>query len=264
MIRRPAHAGAYGHAALRAEISWLSNLPPGSRNHALNRAAFNLFQLVAGGELDRSRGDRRARASLRRERPRQGRRLGKRARHHHSQAAAPECGIRDREVRDDRGAASIPGRGDRRILARGRGGTAPHPAGRADRGGQNRDRPRHRRTGAQPKLRLAVSRPPPRNPDPDQQQAARNPARHHPARRPAATARAGAGRQRADAASSRHQGRHDGIARGQARHRRRGPPLSGAYLSRRSSTPIPTRSCSASPPRHAVAMAAASAASSRP
>ena len=27
--------------------------PPGSRNHALNRAAFSLFQLVAGGELDR-------------------------------------------------------------------------------------------------------------------------------------------------------------------------------------------------------------------
>jgi hypothetical protein len=47
-------AGAYGRAALRAEISRLSNLPPGSRNHGLNRAAFSLFQLVAGGELSES------------------------------------------------------------------------------------------------------------------------------------------------------------------------------------------------------------------
>ena len=50
-IQGPCRADAYGRAALRAEVSWLSNLPPGSRNHALNRAAFNLFQLVAGGEL---------------------------------------------------------------------------------------------------------------------------------------------------------------------------------------------------------------------
>ena len=52
MIRRPCDAGAYGYAALDAEISWLSGLVPGCRNHGLNRAAFNLFQLVAGGELD--------------------------------------------------------------------------------------------------------------------------------------------------------------------------------------------------------------------
>ena len=67
---------------------------------------------------------------------------------------------------------------------------------------------------------LAVSRPPSRDHHPDQQQAARNPARRHPARRPTATVRAGAGRERADAASPRHQGRHDGVARGRARHRR--------------------------------------------
>ena len=47
----PCRAGAYGHAALRAEIAALAATPPGRRNHALNRAAFNLFQLVAGGEL---------------------------------------------------------------------------------------------------------------------------------------------------------------------------------------------------------------------
>ena len=51
MIRTPCHADGYGRAALRAEVSWLSNLPPGCRNHGLNRAAFSLFQLVAGGEL---------------------------------------------------------------------------------------------------------------------------------------------------------------------------------------------------------------------
>jgi hypothetical protein len=44
--------GAYGAAALKAEIDELANTPPGSRNHRLNRAAFSLFQLVAGGELD--------------------------------------------------------------------------------------------------------------------------------------------------------------------------------------------------------------------
>ena len=43
--------GAYARAALEAEITALANTLPGSRNHALNRAAFSLFQLVAGGEL---------------------------------------------------------------------------------------------------------------------------------------------------------------------------------------------------------------------
>ena len=50
-IRPPGHAGAYGHAALQVEIAALADTPPGRRNAALNRAAFSLFQLVAGGEL---------------------------------------------------------------------------------------------------------------------------------------------------------------------------------------------------------------------
>jgi hypothetical protein len=54
-IRPPSQSRcAYGQAALQAEIAALSSTVPGSRNHALNRAAFNLFQLVAGGELDES------------------------------------------------------------------------------------------------------------------------------------------------------------------------------------------------------------------
>jgi hypothetical protein len=44
----------YGKAALEYEISALASTPHGQRNHALNRAAFSLFQLVAGGELDES------------------------------------------------------------------------------------------------------------------------------------------------------------------------------------------------------------------
>jgi hypothetical protein len=50
-----AHRGpsdAYGQAALDREIDELAKTPPGSRNHALNRASFSLHQLVAGGELD--------------------------------------------------------------------------------------------------------------------------------------------------------------------------------------------------------------------
>jgi putative DNA primase/helicase len=48
----PCSGGAYGTAALDREINALVNTPPGSRNHALNRASFSLHQLVAGGELD--------------------------------------------------------------------------------------------------------------------------------------------------------------------------------------------------------------------
>jgi hypothetical protein len=44
--------GAYARAALEREIKELANTLPGARNHALNRAAFSLFQLVAGGELN--------------------------------------------------------------------------------------------------------------------------------------------------------------------------------------------------------------------
>lgn len=56
-IRRPCNGsspGAYGAAALENEITALAQTVPGSRNHALNRAAFSLFQLVAGGELEES------------------------------------------------------------------------------------------------------------------------------------------------------------------------------------------------------------------
>lgn len=45
--------GAYGAAALNREALTLANVVTGGRNHALNRAAFNLFQLVAGAELER-------------------------------------------------------------------------------------------------------------------------------------------------------------------------------------------------------------------
>jgi hypothetical protein len=44
--------GAYGKAALEAEIDALALALRGTRNHALNRASFCLHQLVAGGELD--------------------------------------------------------------------------------------------------------------------------------------------------------------------------------------------------------------------
>ena len=50
-IQGPRGSGAYGQAALRAEVATLAATPPGCRNNALNRAAFNLFQLVAGGEI---------------------------------------------------------------------------------------------------------------------------------------------------------------------------------------------------------------------
>src|SRR5262249_13953764 len=44
---------AYCHFALKDECAALAAMPPNSgRNDALNRAAFNLFQLVAGGGLD--------------------------------------------------------------------------------------------------------------------------------------------------------------------------------------------------------------------
>ncbi len=45
---------AYGRAALEYEVAALAATPQGSRNHALNRATFSLFQLVAGGELSES------------------------------------------------------------------------------------------------------------------------------------------------------------------------------------------------------------------
>jgi hypothetical protein len=54
-MRAPLHCGlpgAYGRAALEYEIAELANTPQGARNHALNRASFSLYQLVAGGELN--------------------------------------------------------------------------------------------------------------------------------------------------------------------------------------------------------------------
>jgi Bifunctional DNA primase/polymerase, N-terminal len=51
--RRTGSPGAYGQAALDQECAALAGIAPGGRNHSLNRAAFNLFQLVAVGELDR-------------------------------------------------------------------------------------------------------------------------------------------------------------------------------------------------------------------
>jgi hypothetical protein len=41
----------YGRAALAYECDALAAAPVGTRNAALNRAAFCLFQLVAGGEI---------------------------------------------------------------------------------------------------------------------------------------------------------------------------------------------------------------------
>jgi len=46
------HLGAYASRALDAEIARVLLAREGVRNHTLNEAAFNLFQLVAGGVLD--------------------------------------------------------------------------------------------------------------------------------------------------------------------------------------------------------------------
>jgi hypothetical protein len=45
---------AYGLSALRDEVDQVTRSRPGTRNHTLNRAAFNLGRLIAGGELDAS------------------------------------------------------------------------------------------------------------------------------------------------------------------------------------------------------------------
>ena len=47
----PGEASPYGLAALRAETDRVRRAAQGTRNHTLNRAAFSLGQLVAGGEL---------------------------------------------------------------------------------------------------------------------------------------------------------------------------------------------------------------------
>jgi hypothetical protein len=45
-------AGRYARAALAREAAWVRAAPPGTCNHTLNRAAFNLGQLVAAGLLE--------------------------------------------------------------------------------------------------------------------------------------------------------------------------------------------------------------------
>jgi predicted P-loop ATPase len=55
-IHRPSHSPAgrttYGETALERECDAAATAPEGERNRRLNRAAFSLGQLVAGGELD--------------------------------------------------------------------------------------------------------------------------------------------------------------------------------------------------------------------
>jgi len=46
------HRGGYGRAALAREWAAVATAPPGRRNTTLNRAAFNLGQLVAAGLLE--------------------------------------------------------------------------------------------------------------------------------------------------------------------------------------------------------------------
>jgi hypothetical protein len=45
---------AYGLSALRDEVNQIARARTGTRNHTLNRAAFNLGRLIAGGELEAS------------------------------------------------------------------------------------------------------------------------------------------------------------------------------------------------------------------
>ena len=52
MKRRDGSPGAYGQAALEAECADVAGTPEGGRNARLNRAAFAVGQLVAGGELE--------------------------------------------------------------------------------------------------------------------------------------------------------------------------------------------------------------------
>lgn len=46
--------GSWAETALRSELNSVSHAPEGQRNYTLNRAAFNLGQIVAGGTLERS------------------------------------------------------------------------------------------------------------------------------------------------------------------------------------------------------------------
>jgi hypothetical protein len=51
----PGHDTGYGLAALKRELAQLLTAVGGDRNHRLNRAAFSLGMLVAGGELSEAR-----------------------------------------------------------------------------------------------------------------------------------------------------------------------------------------------------------------
>src|SRR5690242_6935786 len=57
--RRGGSAEAYADVALEYEIRVLANAADGGRNHALNRSAFSLLQLVHAGQLDRADVERR-------------------------------------------------------------------------------------------------------------------------------------------------------------------------------------------------------------
>jgi hypothetical protein len=50
-IQAPGSTTAYGRAALAGELDELARAPVGTRNHTLNRCAFRLGGLIAGGEL---------------------------------------------------------------------------------------------------------------------------------------------------------------------------------------------------------------------
>jgi hypothetical protein len=50
--RKSKHNGAWAQAALDRECEAVAQAKPGTRNHVLNAAAFNLFQIVASGLLD--------------------------------------------------------------------------------------------------------------------------------------------------------------------------------------------------------------------
>ena len=51
-VTDPGSSTPYGLAALSGEFEELNSAPVGTRNHTLNRCAFRLGRLVAGGELD--------------------------------------------------------------------------------------------------------------------------------------------------------------------------------------------------------------------
>lgn len=71
----PTGGTSYGRAALRHECEELASTAPGGRNDRLNRAAFSVAQLVAGGEVDPTDA------------------------HRELMDAARRCGLDDREIR---------------------------------------------------------------------------------------------------------------------------------------------------------------------